>query len=131
MARGIKISDIGGYFDDQVQKVVRKTTFSLFQIMRATEARSSSYGNGVGTPVETSTLIQGWQQRMDNPYQGRVFNAVVYAAPVMYGENLPPSWGGKYRTKQGTKKEYPDLIAKEVSRTIVPKIVRQVSKERS
>jgi hypothetical protein len=37
-----------------------------------------------------------------------------YAEPVCYGTNLPPSWKGDYKTRQGTVPGFPDLIAKEL-----------------
>jgi hypothetical protein len=43
-----------------------------------------------------------------------VTNNVEYAEPVIYGTALPPSWGGKFRTRQGTVPGFPDLIAKEL-----------------
>ena len=67
---------------------------------------------------------------MDNPLQGRVFNRTVYAQPVVMGENLPKSWGGKYRTKQGTIPGYPELIADEVAERDVPKIVNDIRRRR-
>ncbi|BCV03323.1 MAG: hypothetical protein CM15mV65_080 [Caudoviricetes sp.] len=41
-----------------------------------------------------------------------------YAEPVAYGTNLPPSWGGRYRTRQKTIKGYPELVAKQLERFI-------------
>ena len=41
-------------------------------------------------------------------------NNVVFAEPVCFGVNLPPSWGGKYRTKQKTVAGFPALIGKEL-----------------
>ena len=57
-----------------------------------------------------------------------LFNNVVYAAPVIAGENLPPSWNGEFRTRQGTIQNYPELIAKEVAKRDVPKIVKAVQR---
>ena len=42
-----------------------------------------------------------------------IHNNLEYAEPVAYGTNLPPSWGGKYRTKQGVEPGFPDLVEKE------------------
>ena len=42
------------------------------------------------------------------------FKQYGYAEPVAYGQNLPPSWGGQYRTRQATVKGYPEIIGKEL-----------------
>ena len=42
-----------------------------------------------------------------------IHNNLEYAEPVAYGTNLPPSWGGKYRTQQGVEPGFPDLVEKE------------------
>jgi hypothetical protein len=49
---------------------------------------------------------------------GVVFTDVEYAEPVAYGTNLPPSWGGRYRTRQSTIKGYPELVAKQLEQYI-------------
>ena len=46
-----------------------------------------------------------------------------YAEPVLYGNNLPESWGGKYRTRQGVVPGFPDVIGKQIATVRVPKIV--------
>ena len=41
-------------------------------------------------------------------------NNVPYAEPVCFGVNLPPSWGGRYRTRQKTVAGFPEIIGKEL-----------------
>lgn len=127
MARGIRIGDIGDFCREEVEEVVKKTTMTLHSKLKLYEAASRG---GIGTPVDSGVLIGAWEQTMDNPLQGRVFNRTVYAEPVIMGKNLPRSWGGKYRTKQGTIPGYPDLIAKEVASKDVPKIVNDIRRRR-
>ena len=121
----IKIDDIGGLSKKVVEGVVKETTMALLAVMQQKQAKSSG---GEGTPVDTGVLIGGWQSEMDGPLKGTVFNNIEYAAPVIAGENLPPSWKGQYRTAQGTIENYPDLIAKEVATRDVPKIVKDVQR---
>ena len=99
MAREIPLNQIGDYYEDSLRKLVAATTLEADK--RLKEA----------TPVVTGTLRNGW---MASPEEGEVTNRVNYAEPVVYGTNLPPSWGGKYRTRQGIVPGYPDLIAKEL-----------------
>ena len=127
MAKGIRIGDIGDFCREEVEEVVKKTTFTLHGKLKLYEAASRG---GIGTPVDTGVLIGAWEQTMDNPLQGRVFNRTVYAQPVIMGENLPRSWGGKYRTRQGTIPGYPEQIADEVAKKDVPKIVNDIRRRR-
>ena len=106
MAREINITDIGDHFGEKVQKVVRKATFKA-------EAEIKEF-----TPVDTGTLRNSFQTQI-KPLIGEVFTNVEYAEPVAYGTNLPPSWGGRYRTRQQTIKGYPELVAKQLEQFIV------------
>jgi len=51
---------------------------------------------------------------VSKPYIGEVTNNMEYAEPVCYGTNLPASWGGKFRTRQGTRPGFPEMIGKEL-----------------
>ena len=46
--------------------------------------------------------------------QGTIINNLAYSEPVCFGVNLPPSWGGVYRTRQNTQAGFPELIGKEL-----------------
>ena len=127
MARGIRIRDIGDFCREEVEQVVKETTFQLHSKLKLYEAATNG---GIGTPVDSGVLIGAWERTMDNPLQGRVFNRTVYAQPVIMGENLPKSWGNEYRTKQGTKPGYPEMIADEVAERDVPKIVNKIRRRR-
>ena len=105
MAREINLTDIGDHFGEKVQKVVRKATFKA-------EAEIKEF-----TPVDTGTLRNSFQTQI-KPFIGEVFTDVEYAEPVAYGTNLPPSWGGRYRTRQQTIKGYPELVAKQLEQFI-------------
>lgn len=125
MARVGKIDfgDLEGDFEE----VVRQATLTLHSKLKLYEAASRG---GIGTPVDTGVLKGAWQQTMDKPKQGRVFNNLDYAAPVIAGENLPESWGGQYRTRQGTKQNYHESILEEVMERDLPKIISNVSRRR-
>lgn len=105
MAREINLTDIGDHFGDKVQKTVRKATFKAEKDIKEF------------TPVDTGNLRNSFQSEV-NLYIGEVFTNVEYAEPVAYGTNLPPSWGGQYRTRQQTIKGYPELIAKQLEQFI-------------
>ncbi len=113
--------DFGDFVEEVAEAVVKEATIDLHSKLKLYEAASRG---GLGTPVDTGVLIGNWQMTMDNPRQGRVFNNTVYAEPVITGENLPRSWGGEYRTRQGTQVNYHESILEEVADKDMPKIVR-------
>tara|TARA_Y100000004_G_scaffold180608_1_gene225426 strand:+ start:604 stop:996 length:393 start_codon:yes stop_codon:yes gene_type:complete len=129
MARDISLGDIGDFLEGEVVALVKETTLAWHGLLKTREASSSG---GIGTPVETGRLINSWQTDISEKFKGRIFTNLEYAEPVVYGKNLPPSWGGQYRTKpkQGTKPGYPDLIAKEVARKFVPKLKADIRRRR-
>jgi len=100
MAKEIPLDEIGDYLRESIDKTVRVVTLEAHRRLV------------IETPVgETERLQGGWQPDTVN---GVVTNNVEYAEPVIYGTALPPSWGGKFRTRQGTVPGFPDLIAKEL-----------------
>ena len=101
MAREIRLSAIGEHFEEKVIRTVKKAT--LLWENRVKKA----------TPVDTGNLQGSWQSDI-KPFVGEVFTDVEYAEPVAYGTSLPPSWGGRYRTRKQTIKGYPELIAKQL-----------------
>jgi len=125
MARNlIPLKQIGNLFDEQVQDLVKRTT-----LLWASELQTRQPPN-LGTPVDTGVLRQSWTVNLDQPYTGRIINNMEYARPVMYGKDMPPSWQGKWRTAQGAKKGFPDLLGKELSRKHVPRLMRAITQGR-
>lgn len=128
----IKIGDIGDYCGQQVEQLLRAT---VLETDRRLKERS---------PVDTGRLRMSWQigenaatgtPKPEGNYKGNaappvainyqlgqekignyysIHNNLPYAEPVVMGTSLPPSWGGQYRTRQGTIPGYPDLVAKEM-----------------
>ena len=117
-----------GDLEGDLEQIVKEATITLHSKLKLYEAASRG---GIGTPVDSAVLIGRWEMTMDSSSQGRVFNSLDYAEPVITGENLPPSWGGKYRTKQGTKVNYHESILEEVMEQDLPKIISSVSRRRS
>ena len=105
MAREIRLSGIGDHFEKQVINTVRKATFKAEKDIKEF------------TPVDTGNLRNSFNSKVD-PFIGEVSTNVEYAEPVAYGTNLPPSWGGRYRTRQNTIKGYPELVGKQLEQYI-------------
>tara|TARA_R100000995_G_scaffold38926_1_gene18028 strand:+ start:150 stop:506 length:357 start_codon:yes stop_codon:yes gene_type:complete len=103
--RKIRIDQITDVMDEAAQLLVKVTT--LEWTARVKKA----------TPVDTGRLRNSWQTDIKT-YEGIISNNLEYAEPVVYGENLPPSWGGKYRTRQQTVKGYPEIIGKELTKWV-------------
>jgi len=111
MARQIKIDQIADLMQEEIQEVVRLTALSWERQVKDQ------------TPVDTSTLRNAWQTQIGK-FQAEITNNMEYAEPVLYGNNLPPSWGGIYRTRhKGTIPGFPDLIGKEVATNEVPRFI--------
>tara|TARA_R100000234_G_scaffold2800_1_gene2348 strand:- start:163 stop:501 length:339 start_codon:yes stop_codon:yes gene_type:complete len=101
MARRIKLTQVKDFYKELIVDAVAGTTLEWTRRVKKE------------TPVDTGRLRAAWQTDI-KPLEGTVTNNVVYAEPVCFGVNLPPSWGGKYRTKQKTVAGFPALIGKEL-----------------
>ena len=101
MARRIKLTQVKDFYKELIVDAVAGTTLEWTRRVKK------------ATPVDTGRLRAAWQTDI-KPLEGTVTNNVVYAEPVCFGVNLPPSWGGTYRTKQKTVAGFPELIGKEL-----------------
>ncbi len=110
MARKIRIDQIADLMEEEIQTVVELTAFAWTK-----EVKDQ-------TPFDTRTLTNAWQTHIGK-FEAKITNNMEYAEPVLYGNNLPPSWKGKHRTRQGTIPGFPDLIGKEILINEVPKYI--------
>ena len=135
MAREIKLTEINDFFEEDVVDLVAATTLEwTARVKKATPVFSlDNYSdlnsipnfftlpNGQVVPFKKALLDRGtggelreaWQTEIKK-FKGTIINNKPYAEPVCYGTNLPPSWGGQYRTRQQTQAGFPELIAKEL-----------------
>ena len=114
MAREIRLTDIGDHFEDKVIRTVKNTTLRGTELIKKFTPNIQPPGVNYKT---TGNLFRSWQTDI-KPFVGEISTNVEYAEPVAYGTNLPPSWGGVYRTNQGTIKGYPELVAKQLEQHI-------------
>ena len=91
MTRKISITEIPDVMEDAVVFLVAATTLEWTSRVKK------------ATPVDTGRLRNSWQTDI-KPTSGTIVNNLPYAEPVCYGENLPPSWKGQFRTRQKTTK---------------------------
>ena len=110
MTRKISITEIPDVMEDAVVFLVAATTLEwTARVKKATPVRVVYEGE----PKGGSDLRKAWQTDI-KPTTGTIINNLPYAEPVCYGENLPPSWGNQFRTRQKTVKGFPELIGKEL-----------------
>jgi len=115
MARRIEITQMDDFFQEKIIDLVQATTLEW-----TTRVKKA-------TPVDTGRLRAAWQTKIPlmsasrnrDSFIGLITNNVVYAEPVCFGVNLPPSWGGAYRTRQNTVAGFPELIGKELESYIL------------
>ena len=114
MTRQIRLDQIDDLMAEAVQQLIQKTT------LRWTELSKKA------TPVgETGNLRNGWKTDV-RKFKGTIINNVEYAEPVIYGTSLPPSWQGKFRTRQQTIKGFPELQAKQLTTQYIPNELRRI-----
>ena len=101
MVRQIRIDQIPDVMEEAVIDLVAATTLEWTKRVKK------------ATPVDTGRLRNSWQTEI-KPTSGTIINNLPYAEPVCFGENLPPSWGDRYRTRQDTTAGFPELIGKEL-----------------
>jgi hypothetical protein len=101
MARQIRLDQIDDVMREAVEDLVAATTLEWTRRVKK------------ATPVDTGRLRAAWQTDI-KPLEGTITNNLAYAEPVCFGANLPPSWGGVYRTRQKTVAGFPELIGKEL-----------------
>ena len=140
MARQIRVDQIDDFFEELVVDLVQATTLEWTRrVKKATPVFSLdnypdldslpdffTLPNGQVVPFRKALLDHGaggvlrgaWQTKIKK-FQGEVTNNLPYAEPVCFGVNLPPSWGGQYRTRQNTVAGFPELIGKELEQYVL------------
>tara|TARA_R100000353_G_scaffold136329_1_gene96795 strand:- start:243 stop:695 length:453 start_codon:yes stop_codon:yes gene_type:complete len=137
MARQISILQIPQVMEEAVETLVAATTLEwTARVKKATPVFSLdnypnldsipnffTLPNGQVVPFRKALLDRGsggelreaWQTQIKK-FSGLILNNKPYAEPVCFGTNLPPSWRGKYRTRQNTQAGFPELIGKELQK---------------
>lgn len=117
MTTKIPISAIGEYMEDEVDRLLRAVVLQTDRLVKKASPvdtgrfavswmigkddqngkpkKPGNYGKQI-TPPKGSNYLPG-TETVGSAYY--VHNNLPYAEPVALGTNLPPSWGGKYRSK--------------------------------
>jgi len=138
MARQIKLNQIDDVMKEVVVDLVQATTLTWTRkVKKATPVFSSD--NYTQSELDAlpkffrqsilkhkgGDLRAAWQTQI-KPLNGRITNNLPYAEPVCFGINLPPTWGGQYKTRQGTVPGFPELIAKELTTNYIPRQLARI-----
>lgn len=133
MGKEIKLDQIGDHMHEQVETLLRKTVLHADKQLKegspvdtgrlriswqsgenangSQPAPPGKYGSAI-TPLKGYNYTAG-NEKLGNYYS--IHNNVEYAEPVLMGTNLPPSWGGVFRSKDNQViPGYPDIVAKEL-----------------
>ena len=122
MTRRIELTEIDDFFEELVVDLVAATTLEWTKrVKKATPVRVVYKGE----PKGGGQLRAAWQTDIKK-FQGTVTNNLPYAEPVCFGVNLPPSWGGVYRTRQKTVAGFPELIGKELEQYVMKQLRRGI-----
>ena len=121
--RQIQILQIGDYCEGKVQELVKEAGVNLRN--RVVELSPVGEVNG-------GTFKSNWQPPVyvDKGLTARITNNTQnYGEAITYGENMPPSWQGKFRSRYGLPQGWPTLLAgKDVQNAIPSMWNRIVSK---
>ena len=117
MVRQIKLNQIDDVMKEAEMDIVAATTLNWTARVKK------------ATPVDTGRLRAAWQTQI-KPLKGTITNNLPYAEPVCFGINLPPSWGGQYRTRQNTVAGFPELIAKELTTNYIPRQLARIVRKK-
>ena len=132
----IKIKDIGRFSEEQFNKVIRFAVIELdarlkegspvdtgrfrgnWQISQNSKSVPNVFGpfqNGKNIPRSSLPAIRTnyRNEKAGNTYS--IINNLPYAEAVTYGTNLPPSWGGTFKTRQDKRAGWPDPQVRAVS----------------
>ena len=110
MTRKIRLDQIDDVMREAVEDLVAATTLEWTRrVKKATPVRVVY----TGEPKGGGQRRAAWQTEI-KPLEGTIINNLAYAEPVCFGQNLPPSWGKVYRTRQKTVAGFPELIGKEL-----------------
>ena len=142
MVRQIKLNQIDDVMKEVVVDLVQATTLEwTARTKKATPVFSSD--NYTQSELDAlpeffrqsilkhkgGDLRAAWQTKIQK-LKGTITNNVPYAEPVCFGINLPPTWGGQYKTRQGTVPGFPELIAKELTTNYIPRQLARIVRKK-
>jgi hypothetical protein len=110
----ITLPELSGYCEAKVQTLVKEVAV----VLRNKLIEYSPTGE-----VNGGTFKSNWQPPVfsDNGLTVRVINNTQnYGEAITFGENMPPSWKGKFRSRFGLMAGWPEKLAGKDTRDQIP-----------
>jgi len=121
--RVLQITQVGDYIEGKTEELVREVAVKFRN--RVVELSPVGEVNG-------GTFKSNWQPPVyvDKGLTARIVNITQnYGEAITFGENMPPSWQNRFRSRYGLPKGWPTLLAgKDVQNAIPSMWNRIVSK---
>lgn len=121
--RVLQITQVGDYIEGKTEELVREVAVKF----RNRVVELSPVGE-----VHGGTFKSNWQPPVyaDKGLTARIVNITQnYGEAITFGENMPPSWQNRFRSRYGLPKGWPTLLAgKDVQNAIPSMWNRIVSK---
>ena len=121
--RKIPITGAAGYIEGKTQELVREVAIKFRD--RVVELSPVGEVNG-------GTFKSNWQSPVytDKGLTARIVNITQnYGEAITFGENMPPSWQGQFRSRYGLPQGWPVLLAAKDVQNAVPSMWSRIVKQ--
>ena len=121
--RTIPIMAVAGYAEDKTRELVREAAIKFRD--RVVELSPVGEING-------GTFQSNWQPPVyvDKGLTARIINITQnYGEAITFGENMPPSWRGKFRSRYGLPQGWPTLLAAKDVQNAIPSMWDRIVKK--
>ena len=121
--RKISLLQVGDYCEEKVQELVREAGIKLRD--RLVELSPVGEVNG-------GTFKSNWQPPVyvDKGLTARVVNNTQnYGEAITFGENMPKSWNGTFRSRYGLPQGWPTLLAGKDVQNAIPSMWSRIVKK--
>jgi hypothetical protein len=118
--RTLKIMAVAGYAEDKTKELVREAAI----MFRDRVVELSPVGE-----VNGGTFKSNWQPPVfvDKGLTARIVNITQnYGEAITFGENMPPSWQGKFRSRYGLPQGWPILLAGKDVQNAIPSMWNRI-----
>jgi len=112
--RVLQITQVGDYIEGKTEELVREVAVKFRD--RVVELSPVGEVNG-------GTFKSNWQPPVyvDKGLTARIVNITQnYGEAITFGENMPPSWQNRFRSRYGLPKGWPTLLAGKDVQNAIP-----------
>lgn len=118
--RKIPITGVAGYTEEKTKELVREVAIKY----RNRVVELSPVGEKDG-----GTFRSNWQPPVfaDKGFTARIINITEnYGEAITFGENMPPSWKGKFKSRVGLIQDWPIKLAGKDVQNAIPSIWNRI-----